>query len=45
LGQPIRARTGTASHHGTFQTIDETGALILRTADGTLAIPAADVFF
>jgi BirA family transcriptional regulator, biotin operon repressor / biotin---[acetyl-CoA-carboxylase] ligase len=45
LGQPIRARTGTATHHGTFQTIDDTGALILTTADGTLAIPAAEVFF
>lgn len=45
LGQPIRARTGTATHHGTFQTVDDTGALILQTADGILAIPAADVFF
>ncbi len=45
LGQPIRARTGTATHHGTFQTIDDQGALILQTADGVLAIPAADVFF
>jgi BirA family transcriptional regulator, biotin operon repressor / biotin---[acetyl-CoA-carboxylase] ligase len=45
LGQPIRARTGTATHYGTFQTIDETGALILQTVGGTLAIPAADVFF
>jgi BirA family transcriptional regulator, biotin operon repressor / biotin---[acetyl-CoA-carboxylase] ligase len=45
LGQPIRARTGTATHHGTFQTIDDTGALILQTAEGMLAIPAAEVFF
>jgi BirA family transcriptional regulator, biotin operon repressor / biotin---[acetyl-CoA-carboxylase] ligase len=45
LGQPIRARTGTATHHGSFITIDDHGALILRTADGDLAIPAADVFF
>jgi BirA family transcriptional regulator, biotin operon repressor / biotin---[acetyl-CoA-carboxylase] ligase len=45
LGQPIRARTGTATHHGTFQTIDDSGALILQTAGGLLAIPAADVFF
>jgi BirA family transcriptional regulator, biotin operon repressor / biotin---[acetyl-CoA-carboxylase] ligase len=45
LGAPIRARTGMTTHHGTFRTIDETGALILATADGTLAIPAADVFF
>lgn len=45
LGRPIRARTGNATHHGTFQTIDESGALILTTAGGRLAIPAADVFF
>jgi BirA family transcriptional regulator, biotin operon repressor / biotin---[acetyl-CoA-carboxylase] ligase len=45
LGQPIRARTGTATHHGTYETIDEAGALILLTAQGRLAIPAADVFF
>ena len=45
LGETIRARTGTTTHHGTFETIDETGALILRTAQETLAIPAAEVFF
>ena len=45
LGDTIRARTGTATHHGTFETIDATGALILRTAHETLAIPAAEVFF
>jgi BirA family transcriptional regulator, biotin operon repressor / biotin---[acetyl-CoA-carboxylase] ligase len=45
LGQPIRARTGIATHHGTFQTVDDSGALILQTAQGRLAIPAAEVFF
>jgi BirA family transcriptional regulator, biotin operon repressor / biotin---[acetyl-CoA-carboxylase] ligase len=45
LGQPIRARTGAATHYGTFRMIDETGALVLGTAGGTLAISAADVFF
>lgn len=45
IGKPIRARTGTATHHGTYETVDETGALILTTAQGRLAIPAADVFF
>jgi BirA family transcriptional regulator, biotin operon repressor / biotin---[acetyl-CoA-carboxylase] ligase len=45
IGQPIRARTGTATHHGTYETVDEAGALILTTAQGRLAIPAADVFF
>lgn len=45
IGQPIRARTGAATHHGTYETVDETGALILTTTEGRLAIPAADVFF
>jgi BirA family transcriptional regulator, biotin operon repressor / biotin---[acetyl-CoA-carboxylase] ligase len=45
LGQPIRARTGSETREGTFQTIDATGNLILRTQAGTLAIPAAEVFF
>ena len=45
LGEAIRARTGTLTHHGTFETIDASGALILRKAQETLAIPAAEVFF
>jgi BirA family transcriptional regulator, biotin operon repressor / biotin---[acetyl-CoA-carboxylase] ligase len=45
LGDTIIARTGTASHLGRFETIDDTGALILHTATGRMAIPAADVFF
>jgi BirA family transcriptional regulator, biotin operon repressor / biotin---[acetyl-CoA-carboxylase] ligase len=45
LGQPIRARTGTDTREGTFQTIDAQGNLILRTPEATLAIPAAEVFF
>jgi BirA family transcriptional regulator, biotin operon repressor / biotin---[acetyl-CoA-carboxylase] ligase len=45
IGQLIRARTGTATHVGLFDTIDDDGNLILTTAQGTLAIPAADVFF
>ena len=45
LGQPIRARTGADTREGTFETLDETGALILRTAEGRLTIPAADIFF
>lgn len=45
LGQVIRARTGTQSREGLFETVDETGALILRTKDGAVAIPAAEVFF
>ncbi len=45
LGQKIRARTAQHTHHGTFHTIDRTGALILHTPQGPLAIPAAEVFF
>lgn len=45
LGQPIRARTGSETQYGTFETVDDSGALILMTAEGRRAIPAADVFF
>lgn len=45
LGQPITARTLTETHIGTFETIDETGALILATPQGRRAIPAADIYF
>ena len=45
LGDTIRARTGTATYEGRFETIDDTGALILHTSAGRMAIPAADVFF
>lgn len=45
LGQVIRARTGTESREGLFETVDETGALILRMGQGVVAIPAAEVFF
>ncbi|MDR5651287.1 biotin--[acetyl-CoA-carboxylase] ligase [Ruixingdingia sedimenti] len=45
LGEPIRARTGTAERQGIFEGIDAQGALILRTAAGVDTIPAAEVFF
>lgn len=45
LGQPIRARTAQATREGRFETIDATGALVLATPAGTVAIPAAEVFF
>lgn len=45
LGQRVRARTGAETREGTFETIDESGNLILRTGHGSLAIPAAEVFF
>lgn len=45
LGEPIRARTGTAEYHGRFETIDEQGNLILTSDTGKRAIPAAEIFF
>lgn len=45
LGEVITARTGRETHEGTFQTVDEAGNLVLRTAQGRIAISAADVFF
>lgn len=45
LGETIRARTGTATYEGRFETIDATGALVLHTSAGRMSIPAAEVFF
>lgn len=45
LGQVVTARTGAESRTGTFETIDEGGAMVLQTAAGRVAIAAADVFF
>lgn len=45
IGQPIRARIGTQEHHGTFDTVDKQGNLVLTTAKGTQTIAAADVYF
>ena len=45
LGQVITARTMRDSFTGTFETIDETGNLVLHTAQGRKAIAAADVFW
>jgi BirA family biotin operon repressor/biotin-[acetyl-CoA-carboxylase] ligase len=45
LGEPIRARTGDQIRDGVFQTIDDTGNLMLTMPSGTVAIPAAEVFF
>ena len=44
-GEIIRARTGTQTRDGIFDSIDGRGNLILRTPAGPLAIPAAEVFF
>lgn len=45
LGETIRARTGTQTRDGVFETIDDAGNLILRMSQGPVAIPAAEVFF
>ena len=45
LGEVIRARTVTEVHHGTFESIDNEGRLVLSTARGPVTIAAADVFF
>jgi birA, biotin-[acetyl-CoA-carboxylase] ligase region len=45
LGQPLIAKTMTEEIRGTFETIDDSGALVLATAQGRRAIPAADIFF
>lgn len=45
LGEVITARTSRTSITGTFETVDETGNLVLTTRDTRHAIPAAEVFF
>jgi BirA family transcriptional regulator, biotin operon repressor / biotin---[acetyl-CoA-carboxylase] ligase len=45
LGEVIRARTGENTREGVFDTVDASGSLILRMAQGPVAIPAAEVFF
>ncbi|WP_126975746.1 biotin--[acetyl-CoA-carboxylase] ligase [Frigidibacter oleivorans] len=45
LGQTVTARTMRDSVTGVFETIDETGALVLATPGGRVTIPAADVYF
>ena len=45
LGETITARTVRDTLTGTFETIDDTGQLVLRTAKGQVQVPAADVFF
>lgn len=46
LGEPVAIQTGTATIAGTFDTIDETGCLIVRTAAGKhLPIAAGEVYF
>ncbi|TNF22991.1 MAG: biotin--[acetyl-CoA-carboxylase] ligase [Rhodobacteraceae bacterium] len=45
LGEVITARTGKSETTGTFRDVDATGNLVLQTAGGRVAIPAADVYF
>ena len=45
LGERITARTMREEITGTFETVDEAGTLILQTAEGRVAITAADVYF
>ncbi len=45
LGEVIRARLPDRELSGTFETVDEGGALVLNTAKGRISLPAADVFF
>jgi BirA family biotin operon repressor/biotin-[acetyl-CoA-carboxylase] ligase len=45
LGKPVRIRSGESDLSGTFDTVDETGRLVLRSADGTMqALAAGDVY-
>jgi BirA family biotin operon repressor/biotin-[acetyl-CoA-carboxylase] ligase len=46
LGQPVAIRTGESTLEGTFDSIDETGCLMVRTPDGKrVPISAGDVYF
>lgn len=45
LGEVITARTSRDETVGTFETVDTSGNLVLKTGQGLVAIPAADVYF
>ena len=46
LGEPVAIQTGNATIEGTFDTIDDSGCLIVRTAEGKrIPITAGDVYF
>ena len=45
IGEVITARTGREERRGTFETVDDDGNLVLKTAEGRVRIAAADVFF
>jgi BirA family biotin operon repressor/biotin-[acetyl-CoA-carboxylase] ligase len=46
LGQPVTVQTGASTVQGTFDTLDDSGCLIIRTPDGQrIPISAGDVYF
>ena len=46
LGERVAIKTGSATLEGTFDTLDETGCMIVRTPDGKrLPVTAGDVYF
>jgi BirA family transcriptional regulator, biotin operon repressor / biotin---[acetyl-CoA-carboxylase] ligase len=46
LGQPVAIKGGNSTVQGTFDTLDETGCMVVRTADGKrVPISAGDVYF
>ncbi len=46
LGQPVSIETGGSTLEGIFDTIDDTGCLIIRTAEGRrMPVSAGDVYF
>ncbi|WP_274379277.1 biotin--[acetyl-CoA-carboxylase] ligase [Rhodophyticola sp. CCM32] len=45
LGEAITARTAQDEITGVFDTVDETGNLVLETPKGRRAIPAAEIYF
>lgn len=45
IGEDIVARLPGREVAGRFETIDATGAIVLATADGRVALPAADIHF
>ena len=46
LGQPVAIQSGGSTTEGIFDTLDETGCMVIRTADGKrVAISAGDVYF
>ncbi|QDY70223.1 biotin--[acetyl-CoA-carboxylase] ligase [Qingshengfaniella alkalisoli] len=44
-GEVVTARRMTDSVNGTFETVDATGAIVLQTAKGRVAVSAAEIFF